>query len=96
MKKTFEVPEGSFTLEDQAFLKELGISGMPGGREAALKHFEAGMAAMDRIEKRADGLQALDLDPDTLARLAREQGRPVAELAQELRHFRDLEKLDED
>ncbi len=92
MKKTFQPPEGSITLKDQEFLKELGISGMSRGLEYALRQYEAALRDDAAIEERAEGYQALELDEEALAQLSAEEKERVVKLREELRLFRDLKK----
>ena len=80
-----------FSLKDQEFLKELGITGLSSGLDYALRQQEAAKTAKARIETRAENLQFLELDESALAKLSDERGIPVAELREQLRLFRDLE-----
>ena len=79
---------GYLSLEDQAILKALGISGMAPGAEFALREQEAAKAAKQRIEARADGLLALELDDAARETLAGDGADPDG-----LTFFRDLDKL---
>lgn len=90
MNNDFDRGEGQFTLEDQAFLKSLGISGMPRGLEAALEHQKQAKTRMSRIEARAETLQPLDLDDNAIRDLARERGQSRSRVERDLRFFRDL------
>ena len=96
MKKREILPHDLISLEDQDFLKELGISGLPSGREFLLRQQEANAAALQRIEERAEGLRALSLDEKTLEILSEEKVRPIEELREDLRLFRDITKKPED
>jgi hypothetical protein len=80
------------SLEDQAFLEELGISGMSPGAEYALRAHKEAMDARSRIEDRAEGLRSLDLDDHHYERLAQDTGEDAEELREDLRLFRDLKK----
>lgn len=82
---------GYITLEDQEFLKELGISGMESGAETILRQSQEAKEAMSRIEERAAGLQALELDDMTLLKLSREQGKPISQIREEMQFFRDAD-----
>lgn len=92
MKKEFGRSEGSITLKDQEFLKELGISGLSSGLEYALRQYEKAMRADATIEAKAEGYQSLELDEETLARLSDDERRQVSKLREELRMFRDLKQ----
>jgi len=86
----FERGEDQFSLEDQAFLKALGISGMSPGLEYALRKHQEALDARGRIETRADELQALDLPDEAVKDAARELGQGPADVARKMRLFRDL------
>lgn len=88
MKEEKEAHNGFITLEDQAFLKALGISGMTPGAEYALNEHKAALDARAKIEARADGLLALELGEATKAELERRGKDP-----DELSFFRDVDKL---
>ena len=92
MSNDFERPEGEITLEDQAFLKELGISGLSNGLEKALNQYKAAMRSKSSIESRAEGLRSLNLDKQTLAKLAREEKTSLTEMERKTSFFRDVEK----
>ena len=76
------------SLEDQAFLKSIGISGLAPGAEFALREHDAALAAQKRIEARADGLLGLDLG----ARARSELERDGID-GDDLSFFRDLDGL---
>ncbi|CAM2065603.1 hypothetical protein SCOR_09490 [Sulfidibacter corallicola] len=84
--------EGRFTLEDQEFLKKLGISAMPSGVETMLRESRAAKQRDAAIRERADGYLPLEPDEKTLAEMSREQGRPVEEIRKEMRMFRDIKR----
>ncbi|MDJ0839690.1 MAG: hypothetical protein QNK37_24445 [Acidobacteriota bacterium] len=92
MKDPKRLPANWISAEDEQFLKELGISGMPAGVERAVQHHQDAMDALARIEARAEGLQSLELDDKTLEELSREKGIPIEEIEEDLSFFRDLEK----
>ncbi len=81
---------GFFNLDDQAFLKEMGITAMPTGAEFLLRAQQEAADAKRRVEARAEGLQTLELSEEALESLSRETGRPIEELRKELRLFRDV------
>ena len=93
MKKNKLAGMKPFSLEDQDFLKALGISGMPEGMEYALREQKIGKESHESIEARAEGLEALDLNTETLELLSKETGRSVAELTKDVQFFDDLKKL---
>ena len=88
-----EPPVGKFSLEDQKFLRELGISAMPKGLEFALNQQRQAQEARKRLERRADGLQSIQLDEAGLTKLAEQRGIPLETLRAELGLFRDIEKF---
>lgn len=90
MNDDFDRGEGQYTLEDQAFLKALGISGMPRGLEAALQYQKQAAARRQRVEARADGLLPLELDETAIRKLARERGQSPAQIEREMNFFRDI------
>lgn len=92
---TSKQSESQFSLKDQEFLKELGISCMAPGLEFALRQKEEAAKAMKRIEARADGLQALTLDNEAIKALAREKGISPSQIESDMRHFRDIDPDDE-
>lgn len=92
MSDSEEKRNGYISLEDQAFLKELGISGLSQGAERALQLHREALAARGRIEARAEGLRSLDLDRKTIEKLAKERSRDPDDLQEDLGLFRDLEK----
>lgn len=85
---------GFFSLEDQDFLKSIGISAMSSGEEYARRQYDEALAARDRIEKRAEGLELLELDDHTLDSIGRVRDQPLSELRKKLRRFRDIEGTD--
>lgn len=87
-----EVSEVSFSLRDQAFLKELGISCMAPGLEFMLREHEAVKNAESRLDERACGYQSLDLDQATLEALSEETGETVDEIRSRLSLIRDLKE----
>ncbi len=94
MKKPENV--GPMSLEDQAFLKELGISGLSHGAEFLLRQQQAGRDDMARVEKRADGLMSLELNEHALKQLSIETNDSLEELRENMRLFRDMDKLKKD
>ncbi len=87
--------EGVITLEDQKILKELGIASHSPGLAHLLEQRERAMSDLDKIEARAEGLQALALNRKTLEKLSAERNQPLSELRDGLAFYRDLEE-DED
>ncbi|CAM2010971.1 hypothetical protein [Acanthopleuribacter pedis] len=85
-----EVSDVTFSLRDQAFLKELGISCMAPGLEFMLREHEAVKNAEPELNKRAEGYQSLDLDQATLQALSEETGETVEEIRNRLSLIRDL------
>ena len=96
MTDGFKRPDHALSLKDQAFLKELGISGLSRGEEHVLKAFEANKNTGKKIEMRAEGLQSLGLDRDVLDKLARDRSQSADQIGDDVQFFRDLNKLDED
>lgn len=90
MNDDFDRGEGQFTLEDQVFLKSLGISGMPRGLEAALEYQKQAKTRLARVETRAEELQPLELDDQAIRDLARERGQSRGRVERDLRFFRDI------
>lgn len=84
MHKGQKVPLGQFTLEDQLFLKSIGISAMEPGREKLLALSAGTKKDLKLIEQRADGLLPIHLEADM-----------EKDLGSNLRFFRDLENLDD-
>lgn len=87
---------GHFSLEDQEFLKSIGISAMTPGEEYAQRQYREAMEARERIEKRATGLELLELDEKSVDSISRVREQPPSELRRKLRRFRDLEAADDD
>lgn len=85
-----EVSDVTFSLRDQEFLKDLGISCMAPGLEFMLREHEAVKNAEHRLDERADGYQSLDLDQATLQALSEETGETVEEIRNRLSLIRDL------
>jgi len=80
---------GFFDLDDQEFLKEMGISAMPSGAEFMLRMARETREAKTRIEERADGLQTLELNEHALEAMSLETGEDIEVLREKLRLFRD-------
>ena len=81
---------GFFDLDDQVFLKEMGISAMPGGAELMLRMARETREAKARIEDRADGLQTLELSEQAISGMSLETGEDIDALREKLRLFRDI------
>lgn len=84
MNKSNKAPMGQFTLEDQVFLKSIGISVMEPGQEKLLAISAGTKRDLKLIEKRADGLLPIHLD-----------SKGDGDLGSNVRFFRDLENLDD-
>jgi hypothetical protein len=82
-----------FSIDDQEFLRELGISVLSKGQEYAQRQHRAALAALGKIVVRAEELQSLELDEQTLKKLSRQTGHPLDELREKLRLFRDTQNL---
>ena len=82
---------GHYTLEDQDFLKSIGISAMTPGEEYAHRQYQEVLDARQRIEKRAAGLELLELDEKARDTISRVRDQPPSELRKQLRRFRDVE-----
>jgi len=86
-------PPDHMTLDDHNFLKELGISGLSHGAEFLLRQQKVGRSAMERVEKRADGLLSLELNGHAIKQLSIETGRSQEDIIEEIRLFRDMDQL---
>ena len=91
MVKKHDSPTAPFSLKDQQFLKELGISAMPSGVEFMLRQQQTASDRLSWLETKAEGLTSLALDEATLLRLSREKNIPIAELREKYQFFRDVE-----
>jgi len=96
VKKEKAHPTGFITLEDQDFLKTIGITGLSPGLDFLLRQQKESREALAKIEARADGLIALDLDESVYEKLANEQERPIEDLRENFRLFRDITDLSDD
>ncbi len=96
MKEDKPHPTGFITLEDQDFLKTIGITGLSPGLDFLLRQQKESREALVKIEARADGLTQLELNEATYKKLAKEQDRPIEDLRENFRLFRDITDLPDD
>lgn len=81
---------GMWTLEDQAFLKQMGISCVPSGQEFLLTQKASAKEDLAKVEIKSQGLQIFELNEDTLVQLSEERNVPIEILREELTKHRDM------
>lgn len=85
--------EHTFSLTDQDFLKQLGITAMSSGQEFALREQQKGLDALPSIEDRAGGLICIVLDEQHLE-LFNLLKKSASKMSDDIRMLRDLDSFD--